>query len=300
MAVQRMSRMSALLLAVMPCIALAVLVSAADIVKAIQSSPTANAWLRQNAAAVANLALNVESRGETTAFNGSCCYGILQMNQANIARYAGVSPEQYRQQSLQQQINAWTALTSDALQSRVVQDLLALGTFDGRPVDGNLVLACVQLGIGNCRQMLNSGRCAGFADSNGTTICSMADRAAGRAPGGGTGGGGTTTPGGDGSGSGGGWKPTLDACVKDAGGRCLPVAEAIQQGFVRGSGQSMGNVKRLVLTLGFATCLVIIAVAITGVWHRFSSGQLTSAQLKRYVFQGGITLSIVLMALALL
>lgn len=212
---------SPLTLALVPVVALAAIVSAADIVTAIQNSPNASPWLKQNAQAVANLAINVESRGDTNAYNGSCCYGVLQMNRKNIETYAGVSPEVYRNQSLQQQINAWTKLTTSALNSSVVQDLLALGTFDGRPVDGNLVLACVQLGIGNCQRMINSGRCSGFADSNGTTICGMADRMAG-----GTG----TSPGGNGGTGGGPSLARVEAAVVGSPFPKCPLLKASKKG----------------------------------------------------------------------
>ncbi len=294
-----MSRAAALFLAAAPIVALAVIVSAAEIIASIERSPNASPWLRQNAAAVANLAINVESNGETTAFNGSCCYGVLQMNQGNITRYAGVTPEEYRRQSLQQQVDAWSALTTDALQSRVVQDLLALGTFDGRPVDGHLVLACVQLGIGNCRTMLRAGRCSGFADSNGTTICGMADRIAN-----GTAGGNPTAPGGGGSGSatggGSGWQPAFGSCVRDAGGACIPVAESIQRGFERGSGQQMANVKTVFLTLGIAACFLVVGYVVMGVLQRFGAGQISLVDLKRYTVLAGLTLTLVLVALMIL
>lgn len=290
----------ALTLALAPIVALAVIATAAEIIASIERSPNASPWLRQNATAVANLAINVESNGETTAFNGSCCYGVLQMNQGNIARYAGVTPEEYRRQTLQQQVDAWSALTTDALQARVVQDLLAQGAFDGRPVDGNLVLACVQLGIGNCRTMLRSGRCSGFADSNGTTICGMADRIAnGRngstptAPGGGTGSG-------NGSGSGSGWQPAFGSCVRDAGGVCVPVAESIQRGFERGSGQQMANVRGIFLSLGVVASVLVEAYVVMGLLQRFSAGQISVVDLKRHTVVAGLTLTLVLVALTIL
>ncbi|WP_019702950.1 hypothetical protein [Paracidovorax oryzae] len=300
MAAPRMSRAAALLLAAAPIVALAVIVSAAEIIASIERSPNASPWLRQNAAAVANLAINVESNGETTAFNGSCCYGVLQMNQGNITRYAGVTPEEYRRQSLQQQVDAWSALTTDALQSRVVQDLLALGSFDGRPVDGSLVLACVQLGIGNCRTMLRAGRCSGFADSNGTTICGMADRIAS-----GTAGGTPTAPGGgggsgSGSGGGSGWQPAFGSCVRDAGGACVPVAESIQRGFARGSGQQMASVKTVSIAVAVAACFLVVGYVVMGVLQRFGAGQISLVDLKRYTMVAGLTLTLVLVALMII
>lgn len=296
----RISRAAALLLAAAPIVALAVIVSAAEIIASIERSPNASPWLRQNAAAVANLALNVESAGETTAFNGLCCYGVLQMNQGNITRYAGVTPEEYRRQTLQQQVDAWSALTTDALQASAVQELLAQGSFDGRPVDGNLVLACVQLGIGNCRTMLRSGRCSGFADSNGTTICSMADRIANGRPGGAPSApGGGSSGGGNGSGSGSGWQPAFGACVRDAGGACVPVAESIQRGFQQGSGQQMGQVKTTFLALGVGASVLVVAYVVMGLLQRFGAGQMSTVDLKRYTVMAGLTLTLVLVALTI-
>lgn len=278
-----------LLLASLSGLVLAAIVSTADIAAAIRNSPNASAWLKQNAESVANLA-TFESQRNTSAYNGSCCYGVLQMNRGNIARYARVSPEEYRQQSLQQQINAWSALTTDAMRSSAVTNLLALGTFDGRPVDGHLVLACVQLGIGNCQRMINSGRCSGFADSNGTTICAMADRIGGTAgttpgtgsgstnPGGSTGGGGTGNGGSTGGGSWGNWTPT---------------AGNIADGFKQASGQDMGRIKGQIQMLVVAVGALIAASAVLGLYKRYSRGQMSVPWLKRHVIQAGMLVSFI-------
>lgn len=288
----------------LPAIVMAAIVTSADIVRAIQNSPNASSWLKQNAQAVANLAINVESGGNTTAYNGSCCYGVLQMNQSNIAKYAGVTAEQYRQLPLQDQINAWSKLTNDAMRAGVVNQLIRLGTFDGRAVDGNLVLACVQLGIGNCQRMVNSGSCSGFADRNGTTICSMADRMAN-----GPGGNGNVRPPTSGNGSaGGGWAGNggntggghFQACPRDPSGGCMAITEALQQGFLQGSGVSMQRFKTQSGLLTTAVCFLVIAAAVTGVWRQYADGRLSSPQLVQYAIRGGITLSIVLLCMAIL
>jgi hypothetical protein len=271
-----MKKSVALLLWIASGVVLAAMVSAADIAAAIQNSPSASTWLKQNAQAVAQLAINVESGGNTTAFNGSCCYGVLQMNRTNIARYANVTPEQYRQLSLQEQVNAWSALTSDALQAAAVRNLLALGTFDGRAVDGNLVLACVQLGIGNCQTMINSGKCSGFADRNGTTICSMADKIAGTNSGSSSGG----TAGGSGSGTGGSNESPSRASVS--------MAEA----FAQGSGMEMSTLKRNLQMFGTSAVALILAAGMTGMWKMFSLGRMTTADLKARAIQACVLLSI--------
>ncbi|WP_404299045.1 hypothetical protein [Alicycliphilus denitrificans] len=257
-----------MLLASLSGLVFAAIVSSADIAAAIRNSPNANAWLKQNAESVASLA-SFESQRNTTAYNGSCCYGVLQMNTANIEAFANMTPEVYRQQSLQQQVNAWSKLTTAALNSSAVTNLLALGTFDGRPVDGHLVLACVQLGTGNCQRMINSGRCSGFADSNGTTICSMADRIGGTSPGGSAGGG-----------TGGNWTPT---------------AGNIADGFKQASGQDMGRVKEQIQMLTVAMGTLIAASAVLGLFKRYSRGQMSVWLVKRHVVQAAILVSFIVL-----
>ncbi|WP_287919203.1 hypothetical protein [Comamonas sp.] len=279
-------------------LAFAVFVGAADIVAAIQNSPSSNAWLKANAQAVANLAINVESGGNTTAYNGTCCYGVLQMNERNIERYTKLTPEQYQQISLQDQINAWSSLTVDAMKAGSVQQLIGMGSFDGRPVDGNLVLACVQLGIGNCQKMINSGSCKGFADSNGTTICSMADKMAGANNNGGS----TANPpsSGGNSGSSGGtnssfgkFTPT-ESCVKDGSGRCLPITAALMAGFAEGAGVPMPKVKQHLQLIFASVVTLIIAACLVTLWSSYGNGKIPLAELKLHVIRAGITLSIVL------
>jgi len=291
--IPRASRWLLWLLPAMAGLVMAAVVSSADIVQAIQNSPNASPWLKANAQAVANLAINVESGGNTTAYNGSCCYGVLQMNRKNIERYTRIDPEEYRSLPLQDQINAWAALTTDALKASSVRQLIAMGTFDGRPVDGNLVLACVQLGIGNCQKMINSGRCSGFADRNGTTICSMADGMA-REPGGRPT---TPTPKPDngttpGSGTG-GWKPS-DSCIRNSSGSCLPISEAMRQGFLQGSGVEMSAMKRHAELLAVSLVVLILAANLSALWRGYTDGRLSTSELKGYLLKGGITLSIVL------
>lgn len=155
-------------------VAVAAIVTAADVAEALRNSGFANQVLRDNAAAVGSLAL-FESGGNTQSYNGTCCYGVLQMSTSNIEA-AGYTTAEFQQLSLQAQVNAWAHLQSTALNDPVIDRLRALPTFDGQTVDFAFLLSCVQLGQGNCTRMLDSGRCNGFADRNGTTICSMANQ----------------------------------------------------------------------------------------------------------------------------
>ncbi len=157
----------------LPAIAMAAIVTAQQVADAVRSSPTANSFLRNHAAEIGVLAIKVESGGDTTAYNGSCCYGVLQLNTTNIIA-SGYTINQYRNATLQEQVDAWSRIQARALDDPVLRQLQALSTFDGQPVDAPLLLACVQLGQGNCRTMVRSGTCAGFRDLSGKTICDMA------------------------------------------------------------------------------------------------------------------------------
>ncbi|MBR5950632.1 MAG: M23 family metallopeptidase [Actinomycetaceae bacterium] len=185
-------------------------VSKAEVATAVRAMPESTverkkglAWLRSNADAVANLAY-FESGLHPGIYNGSCCYGILQMTGSNIRSYTHrtATPYMYRQWSLQDQVNLWGKLTADGLNRWSVSKLTELqkqgGKFDGRTVDGNLIMACIQLGTGNCATMVRNKRCSAFADRNGTTICKMADKIAGSGGGAIAGGGTGALEGGDG------------------------------------------------------------------------------------------------------
>lgn len=162
---------------IIPTIVYAVTVTHQQIVDAVRNSP-ANSWLKEHADAIANLAINVESGGRLDAYNGLCCHGLLQLTKSNIHAFGKMSPEQYRNSSLQTQINIWAKLTNEGFKSPVIKKLIAMDTFDGQPVTGEFVLACIQLGIGNCNKMLRSGKCSGFRDAFGTSICDMARKMA--------------------------------------------------------------------------------------------------------------------------
>jgi hypothetical protein len=151
--------------------------SAADISAAVQNS-TVNSTFKSYGNDIGSLA-QFESGGNAGVYNGSCCTGLLQINRSNLAQQ-GYTPESYANAGLQTQVDVWLKVTNQGANTapvRQLQSMAASGqTFDGQKVDGSLVLACIQLGTGNCQKMMASGSCSGFADSNGTTICKMADK----------------------------------------------------------------------------------------------------------------------------
>jgi hypothetical protein len=268
------------LLLLWPLMVMAVTVTAEQVANAVRSSPNATSWMRAHANEIGALAIKVESGGNTTAYNGSCCYGVLQLNTKNI-KEAGFTTEQYQNASLQQQVDGWSKIQAQALRDPVIQSLQNRTTFDGQPVDASLLISCVQLGQGNCRKMVRSGRCSGFADVNGTTICSMAStmRTAIGGSSGGTpttppGGGTTSTPGpspvggGGGSagvGSGGAW-----------GGSGSPGAMDAEQAYFEGSGHHMSEVSTTIKMIASMLISLMLAWGILGTWAQYTAGGLTT------------------------
>jgi hypothetical protein len=255
-------------------------VTAAQVQQAVLASPNASTLLQSYAGAVGSLAM-FESGGQLSVYNGTCCYGVLQMNNQNIASIRPkVTPEQFRTWPLQQQVDAWSTTMSDALRSYPARTLASLGTFDGRPVTPSMVLACVQLGIGNCMTMIRSGRCNGFADINGTTICSMADRIDG-----------TTTPTNSETTSGtetGTPAPVstnltsstvINNCITDGHGHCLSISAAMEQGFINGSGHSMADLRNLIQSLTVGITLLVCAWLGMGLWREFTTGRIVTSEL---------------------
>lgn len=149
--------------------------SAQDITDAVRDSPLRDD-LKGTSCSLGGLG-RFESGGNKGNYNGSCCTGVFQLNNANVQKYTGTDRAGYGCMSLQNQVDAWARLTNDGYNSPAVRQLASMSAFDGQKVDASFIAACIQLGTGNCQKMLNSGKCSGFADINGTTICRMANSA---------------------------------------------------------------------------------------------------------------------------
>lgn len=158
---------------------------------------TGNSYLASNAATFASMSYRVESGGGNSAiYNGSCCTGLMQMNRSNLREFCDCSPSEYAALSGQQQINIYAKYYESIAGSNSVQTLLKMQqggqSLGGRKVDGSMVAACIQLGVGNCQTAIDNN-CAGVSPSQGgdgsVSICTMASKASGTTGGGGGGGG---------------------------------------------------------------------------------------------------------------
>jgi len=159
-----------------------IIVTAEQVAAAAANSVLSPA-LRQYAADIGRLAINVESGGNLGIYNGTCCTGVLQVNKGGLKVYCGCTSEQYASMTLDQQMQVWAKLTNANAANSVVRNLMAMGSFGGRAVDGAMVLSCIQIGPGNCAKTLRTGTCAtnAGADGNGNNFCDFAGKIRGGA-----------------------------------------------------------------------------------------------------------------------
>jgi hypothetical protein len=241
-----------------------------------------------------------ESSGNLSVYNGSCCYGILQMNTANIQDVMGkgYSPADFVKLPLQAQVNAWAMVMSPALDTYAVRALEALGVFDGRKVDGALVLACMQLGTGNCMRMIKSHACTGFVDRLGTTICKMADKISGGSSESSAASGSSSTTGTKGTTtSGAGATAVHGNCVSDGNGGCVPMTQSMAQGFQQGSGVSGADLRAAIQALAVAITVLIMGSALLGLWKAYYTGTLTQVELLANMQKVFLAVAIMLMVM---
>jgi integrating conjugative element protein (TIGR03758 family) len=163
-----------------------VTVTSAQVAAAIGNSPL-SPELKRYAADIGKLAVNVESGGNLGVYNGTCCTGVLQVNRGGLKTYCHCTPEEYANMGLQQQVDVWAKVTNANADNATVRQLMALGSFGGKPVTGAMVLSCIQIGPGNCAKTVKAGTCATSAgsDGNGNNFCDFAakvDGTAGNAP----------------------------------------------------------------------------------------------------------------------
>ncbi|WP_234625054.1 M23 family metallopeptidase (plasmid) [Agrobacterium rosae] len=153
-----------------------------------------NSYLAQNASTFAAMSYKVESMGGNSAiYNGSCCTGLMQMNQGNLATFCDCTSAQYAAMSGQQQINIYAQYYESIANAGSVQTLLDMQangeSVGGYKVDSAMVAACIQLGVGNCQKSIDNG-CVGVSSSAGgdgsVNICTMAAKAGGTTGGGGS------------------------------------------------------------------------------------------------------------------
>jgi hypothetical protein len=149
-------------------------VSAVQIAQAIQDSPNANQALKTNSCNFGGAGM-AESSGNTCASNGSN-FGVLQLTSGNLP--PGVTPDQYLNMPLQQQVDIWARQVGNSNTSGAYQTLQSSSSIGGTPVTAGMSAACFQFGPVICRNdvafmQANNGACPA-ASSGGVLATSGA------------------------------------------------------------------------------------------------------------------------------
>lgn len=156
-------------------------VSPCDTKNAFQNSQ--NSILSQNAQDFADMSRFMENASQQTGLHNDCCTGLMQMNQGNLRKFCGCTPEQYAQMSVQQQIDVYGryfSSTQDAWGMQQLRQMMQSGqTLGGHKIDGITLVACAQMGTGNCAAAVKNG-CSSLALGQGgdghVNVCTMADK----------------------------------------------------------------------------------------------------------------------------
>ncbi len=148
---------------------------------------SSNPYLAANASTFAAMSHNVEDpNGNTGTYNGSCCTGLMQLNNGNLATFCNCTKQEFAAMSGQQQIDVYTKYFNSVQNDSSIKQLEQMQangqSLGGQPVDGSMIAACAQLGTGNCRKAIANGcRSAAAADGGdgSVSICTMAAKANG-------------------------------------------------------------------------------------------------------------------------
>jgi hypothetical protein len=151
-------------------------------------SNSSNADIASNAQYFADMSRFMEDPSQQTGLHNDCCTGLMQMNQGNLRAFCGCTPEQYAQMSAQQQLDVYTNYYNSIQNTWGVQQIKDLtasgGTLGGHAIDYFDVVACAQMGPGNCAAAVKNG-CSSLALGQGgdgsVNVCTMADAVRNRA-----------------------------------------------------------------------------------------------------------------------
>jgi len=126
--------------------------SAADVANAIRNSPYANSTLKDAACDFGGAAQS-ESGGNLCSDNGNN-YGILQLTRGNLPN--GMTPEEYKNLPLQQQIDIWAKQVGNSNTSGAYKTLDGYNgqTINGVAITSGTLAACFQFGPLICKNDL--------------------------------------------------------------------------------------------------------------------------------------------------
>ena len=141
--------------------------NAAQVSQAIQNSPYASAATKASSCTWGGAAA-AESGGNTCASNGNN-FGVLQLTRDNLP--AGVTPSQYLNEPLQQQVDTWLQQAGPNGQGSSFNTINNTatngGSIGGMQMTPGIAAACVQFGGGICSRDLASIQSTGQCPSPG-------------------------------------------------------------------------------------------------------------------------------------
>jgi integrating conjugative element protein (TIGR03758 family) len=134
--------------------------------------------------------------------------------------------------------------------------------------------------------MVNSGKCNGFEDSNGTDICEMAAKT--RAAIGAAGVGGVVAP----------VVPFVPATAYTGNGiipSLAAAAEPPEEAYETASGISMSDTSTAIKSVAASLMLTFLAWTVVGTWGAFAKGQLTLHAMTETILRGTVITILVLL-----
>ena len=142
--------------------------------------------LRSSSQDFAAMSRYVEDQQQLVGIHNNCCTGLMQLNYVNLQNpnICGCTAAEYGAYTQQQQIdvyqNYFHTLNADYGMNQLKQMIAGHQTLGGHVVDGYTLVACAQMGTGNCDAAVRNA-CSSVAIGEGgdthVNVCTMGDKA---------------------------------------------------------------------------------------------------------------------------
>jgi len=145
-----------------------------------------DSYFRRQAMNFAAMSRFVEDPKQWVGIHNSCCTGLMQLNYPNLRdpNICGCEPQEFATYTPDQQIDTYTTyfstLDNNDGMIQLKQMINSQQLLGGHLVDGYTLVACAQMGSGNCNAAVQnqcSSIAVGEGGDNHVNVCTMADRA---------------------------------------------------------------------------------------------------------------------------
>jgi hypothetical protein len=143
-----------------------------------------NRFLQQHAVNFASVSRFIEDTLQRVGIHNGCCTGLMQLNQSNLRNpaFCGCTPAEYGAYTQAQQIdvyaNYFQIFDSDFGMTQLESMVDNNQTLGGHVIGGYTLVACAQMGTGNCKAAVQnacSSVAVGQGGDNSVNVCTMAD-----------------------------------------------------------------------------------------------------------------------------